>query len=154
MDVSELERLIGIVNNTNIGELTLRQGHSRLTIRKPVGGGAIGTALVPMPNVERDSGVVSEAYLEEEAEFQSALEIEQTAMITAPSVGYFRHIKPSVGLQARVREGQVVGVIETMKLMIDVTASVSGVVTDVLVEDGMAVGYGHELFVIRVEAIE
>jgi biotin carboxyl carrier protein len=59
-------------------------------------------------------------------------------------------MKPHVGLAAMVREGQVIGQIEAIRLMNDVIAHASGQVVDVLVEDGMAVEYGQHLFAIDV----
>jgi biotin carboxyl carrier protein len=48
-----------------------------------------------------------------------------------------------------VRDGQVLGAVESMSVLYDVTAEVSGVVVEVLVEEGQPVEYGQELFRIQ-----
>lgn len=152
MDIAELERLLELVRNANIRELTLRQGEARITLRKaPPVETTTGTALVAVYGEETD-------YLAETAEGQDLSAAGNGApvatpvaslQITAPLVGVFRHVKPIIGLGARVTEGQVVGVIEAMKLVNEVTAPFDGAVTDVLVEDGMPVEYGQALFILQ-----
>ena len=149
MDLAELERLVALVQTANIRELTLKQGMKRVTIRKGTGG--VSTALVPL----------NETYLEE-TEFlvmeddldpydEPSEDPEQTIRITAPLVGVFGHVKPLIGLGARVKEGQVVGIIEAMKLVSEVKSPADGVVINVLVEDGLPVEYGQALFEVRLE---
>lgn len=142
MDTTELERLVELVQNARIRELTLKQNGARITIRKAVTPPTTGTALVPY--TEEAEAETLTAY--EAEEVTTYVEMPQRLYVTAPLVGLFRHVKPLIGLGARVEEGQVVGVIEAMKLMNDVIAPVSGVVTDVLIEDGRAVEYGQSLF--------
>ncbi len=159
MDLSELERLVEIVKNANIRDLTLRQGDARITIRKAVSPepSSPSTALVVR------SGEFSErVYLQGEAEAAFAgdgvedawdtMESHRTLWVTAPLVGVFHPVKPMVGLGARVTAGQVIGVIEAMKIINEVTAPVAGVVIDVQAEDGLPVEYGHPLFEIQPEA--
>ncbi len=49
--------------------------------------------------------------------------------------------------------GQVVGTIDAVKLIHEITSEADGVVLDVLVEDGMAVEYGQPLFLVKAEDI-
>jgi biotin carboxyl carrier protein len=150
MDLSELERLVQIVQSAEIREITIRQGDSRITVRKDLNPPATGTALVVQEDEwdSSDSLVVENGgngFVEGDAPAAAG-----TTIVTAPSVGVFHHMKPHVGLAAMVREGQVIGQIEAIRLMNDVIAHASGQVVDVLVEDGMAVEYGQHLFAIDV----
>ena len=61
-------------------------------------------------------------------------------------VGIFHHAEPPLPYAAVVAPGQVVGSIESMKLMNEVLAEAGGRVTEVLVEDGAPVEYGQALF--------
>ena len=61
-------------------------------------------------------------------------------------VGLFRHATPPVGYGALVTPGQVVGNIESMKVLNDVPAAEGGRVADVFVEEGAPVEYGQPLF--------
>ncbi|HLV80443.1 MAG TPA: biotin/lipoyl-containing protein [Chthonomonadaceae bacterium] len=146
MDFAELERLLELIRDANIRELTLRQGESRLTLRK-----------TPSRDLSAPPGALVPVAVEM-AEEADVLSIEETVFlpegpsgvpIIAPLVGIFRHVKPMVGLGAQVTEGQVVGVIEAMRLINDVTAPATGTVLDVLVEDGLPVEYGQTLFLLQ-----
>lgn len=72
-------------------------------------------------------------------------------VIRAPLVGTF-YRAPSPDAPAyvkagdRVRKGQVVCIVEAMKLMNQVESDVDGIVADILVENGQAVQFGQELF--------
>jgi acetyl-CoA carboxylase biotin carboxyl carrier protein len=159
-DSAELERLAELVRNADIRELTLKQGSARITIRKgpPRPPTSTGTALVPFA----DAGIVESRNGSVEDESES-LEVEspfleedeegvETHWIASPLVGIFHHIKPLVGLGTRVTQGQIVGVVEAMKLINEIAAEADGVVIDVLVEDGQAVEYGQPLFLVEAES--
>lgn len=151
MDLSELEQLIGMVKNSQVGELTLRQGAARLTLRKARAlHGEMSAALVPSHGTqlelvgsdgEDDDEIVNVPNLK-------LVETEEEFFVTSPLVGIFHHVKPVVGLGARVKSGQKIGLIEAMKLVNDVTAPANGTISDVLIEDGLPVEYGQTLFVL------
>lgn len=141
MDVSELERLIALMQDARISELTLREGDSRVTLRKKRA--VASTALV--------------AYSDYNSEYLTEVEVSEPAAspppeditVIAPLVGVYRHIKPMVGLGAKVKEGQKIGTIQAVKLLTDLTSPTDGVIVDVFIEDGHPVEYGHTLFTIR-----
>ena len=73
--------------------------------------------------------------------------------IVAPMVGTFYTsptpgAKPYVSVGETVNVGQVVCIVEAMKLMNEVQSEVSGRVAEVCVENGQAVEYGQELFLV------
>ena len=148
MNVPELEQLVDLVQRANISELTLRQADARITIRKTPRGVATGTELVPYG--QGDCALEAD---EDDAAGQTGDEAvpaePDPITIFSPLVGHFRHIKPLVGLGARVAKGQVVGIIEAVKLINEITSPANGRITDVLVEDGQAVEYGQELFSVQ-----
>ncbi|MCS6776042.1 MAG: biotin/lipoyl-containing protein [Chloroherpetonaceae bacterium] len=146
MDLEELERLAAMVQKANIRELTLRQGDARITLRKSVSAGEPSILLASEdPDAEAIEDL-QETLLEDTEDARE----EQIFFVTAPLVGVFRHVNPVVGLGATVKAGQVVGVIESMNLAHEVQASEGGVVTDVMIEDGVAVEYGQRLFALQV----
>jgi biotin carboxyl carrier protein len=160
-DHAELERLAELVRNADISEITLKlEGHGRITIRKEfLAASRQATALVPIgdsPPAPAANGngigeaheVVMEGELPVEEEDAQA---EETFWITSPLVGRFHPVKPLVGLGARVTRGQVVGTIDAVKLIHEITADADGVILDVLVEDGMPVEYGQPLFLVQEE---
>ena len=73
--------------------------------------------------------------------------------VVAPLVGVFYHAsspgsKPFVQVGDRVERGQVVGIVEAMKVMNEVTSDYRGVVTEILVDNGEAVQYEQQLLLI------
>ena len=141
MDVAELERLIALMQHAQISELTLREGDSRVTLRKRQR--TVSAALV----VYGDAG--GDYVTEVEMSEPSPPAPPEDITVIAPLVGVFRHNKPMVGLGAKVVEGQKIGTIQAVKLLTDLTAPTDGVVVDVFIEDGHPVEYGHTLFTIR-----
>ena len=142
MEISELERLAALVRRHNISELTLRQGEARVTLRAP--------ALEAEAFGDEEPYDDGEAVTDERSDAASSAAPGQVT-VTAPLVGVFHHIKPVVGLATRVTAGQVMGVIEAMRLVNEVTSPANGVVTDVVIEEGAAVEFGQPLFVVETE---
>lgn len=58
---------------------------------------------------------------------------------------------PFVEIGTRVEKGQVLCIIEAMKIMNEIESDVSGVVKKILVENGQPVEYGEPLFLIEVD---
>src|SRR5437870_3320878 len=138
MPFEEIEKLADLVVESGISELTLQTESRRITIRRAPGGRAV--ANVP-PESEALTVVADDSGL-------APIQVEPPARewVGAPMVGIFHHAEPPVGIGSRVESGQVVGVIESMKLMNDIRAERNGVVKAVQVEAGMAVEYGQQLF--------
>lgn len=72
-------------------------------------------------------------------------------MVTSPFVGtFYRKPNPDssvyVQLGDKVNRGQVLCIIEAMKLMNEIEADVAGTIVGILVEDGTTVEYGQPLF--------
>jgi acetyl-CoA carboxylase biotin carboxyl carrier protein len=146
IDFDELERLTRLVESANIQELTVRQGDSRITIRKQRG----GTSMVGRHEPHGGEPAGDLDVESSEAGFVR-LEASEIFSVNAPLVGFFHHHKPPVTVGAHVERGQILGSIEAMKLETALQAEAPGVVIDVLVEDGQAVEYGQPLFAIRTE---
>ena len=142
MLISELEKLVDLVNDSSISGITLETSGRRITIQK--GAGAhVESATPAQPEDAAHEEMTSSA--EETAEPAPL-----THWINAPMVGIFFHAEPPVTPGSTVEAGQVVGLIESMKLMNDVRAEENGVVKDALAEAGLAVEYGQPLFEVKV----
>ena len=146
MNLTELEQLVTLVQGANIRELTLRQDGARVTIRKS-------------PSVSEQSALDAEPGMGAElegAEFapggnaeDDLPETDGMVPVTSPLVGTFKPAKKPVELGALVELGQVIGIIEAMKLPNEVTAPCAGKVVEVFVEAGQFVEYGQELFALE-----
>jgi acetyl-CoA carboxylase biotin carboxyl carrier protein len=74
--------------------------------------------------------------------------------ITSPFVGTFYRApspdaKPFVDVGTDIRAGQVICIVEAMKLMNEIEAEIAGTIVEILVENGKPVEYGDALFKVR-----
>lgn len=141
MEIDEIEQLVSLVRDARISELTVSAGSgnpSKVTIRKSL-------AIKPAPAAKKRSGSTARKSEPAEASQKSAA-ASVDMYITAPMVGIFHGIDSISAIGAAVSVGQVIGSIESMKLMNDIVASRNGVIAEILVEDGMSVEYGQQLF--------
>ncbi len=149
MDIAELEQLVNMVRESRVGELTLRRNDERVTIRRAAG--------VTAPSVSLAKGEYDYPYAAQYAEIvdEDTDEIaidDQPVLVTAPLVGVFGHVKPIVVLNTRVVEGQVIGVIEAMKILTEIKSPATGTIVDLFIEGGHPVEFGQALFEIRVSS--
>lgn len=146
IDIAEIRRLIELVEASSISEVTLRNGAERITIKR---------RLAEHIEVRAPGSDLASQAWESDAELaQAELRVEEALLpVEAPVVGVFRHVKPMIGLGATVDRNQVVGMIEAMKLMNEVTSPAQGRVVEVVVEDGQPVEYGQELFILDRAAV-
>lgn len=80
--------------------------------------------------------------------------IHEGTPIESPMVGVFYAApspdsEPYVSVGSKINKGDVVCIIEAMKLMNEVTAEKSGTITEICVENGQVVEYGQPLFLIK-----
>jgi oxaloacetate decarboxylase (Na+ extruding) subunit alpha len=143
MDRREADRIreiIRIVQETGIGEVTIEEGETRVTIRRSDEGTA-----APLPGL----GVPTAAGAEEEA--PPVLPRDDVILIESPMVGTF-YRAPEPGAAPFVEEGdpvapgQTLCILEAMKLMNEVKAEVEAVVRRICVDNAQTVQYGDLLF--------
>lgn len=140
MDLNEIERLVEIIRESQVSELTVSVGDSKVSLRKP---------LWSVPAVSATQAPARPEAPQVEAESAEPEPSPAETWITAPMVGIFHSLDKKSAVGSAVKAGQVVGAIESMKLMNEVVSEYEGVVTEVAIEDGMPVEYGQRLF--RVE---
>jgi acetyl-CoA carboxylase biotin carboxyl carrier protein len=150
MSNEEIKELLRIFNESGVGELELQRGRDRLRIRRagdPLPGASFGPA--PVPSV-RDAATAPAAAPE------SAKPAEPDSshiLVKSPIVGTFYDAPspgapPFVKVGDKVDVGQVLCIIESMKLMNEIEAEVAGVISAKLVENGRPVEYGEAMFAI------
>jgi acetyl-CoA carboxylase biotin carboxyl carrier protein len=92
--------------------------------------------------------------LQEKGISEAAEEETRLITITSPIVGTFYRASspeaaPFVEVGSRVKKGQVLCIVEAMKLMNEIECEIDGTVIKVLVENGQPVEYGEPLFLIE-----
>lgn len=74
--------------------------------------------------------------------------VPEHVVVRSRTVGVFRHLDPPVAIGQVVQAGQTLGVVEAMRIPSDVRCETTGVVVEVLAEDGAPVEYDQPLFVL------
>jgi acetyl-CoA carboxylase biotin carboxyl carrier protein len=137
MNLEFVEKIVALIGEYPVSEIQVEQEGRRVCVRRP-----LTAALFPLMSSE----MLPLEEVNEAAAVEPEIAPEKTKLLTATMVGIFHHAEPPLPYAATVTPGQVVGYIESMKLMNDVVVEEGGRVTDVLVEDGAPVDYGQPLF--------
>lgn len=154
MDIKEIETLIKLVSGSELTEFELEEGNMKVTLKKEkevmvVSGASAGAAPAPIPAPAAPTAVPVSKVSGETAD--PSLFGEPDEVVTAPLVGTFysapsEDAEPFVKVGDPVKKGQVVGIVEAMKLMNEIECEYDGVVAAVLVENKQVVEYGQPLF--------
>ena len=149
-DCEYIEKLAKLVGENQLSEITLEDGDKAITIKKGVSGNVVMTpaapAVVSAPAAPAASAEVPQA--------KAASDAPKGTPITSPMVGAF-YAAPSPGSEPYVKvgdvvkAGQVVCIVEAMKLMNEIESEVSGKVVQICVEDGQSVEYGQVLMYVE-----
>src|SRR5688572_5414739 len=159
LDVEALRQIVEILEASEVTRLVWQRGDERLLIRRgpaPAPAPTIVTAPVAQP-LAAAPVVTAPAPAAASAPGAAAATAQDKPghVITSPFVGTFYRTPgpdqpPFVEVGSTVKKGQVLCIVEAMKLMNEIEADVAGKVTEVLVENAQAVEFGQALF--RIES--
>lgn len=141
MDIKEIIALMEAVSENGLTTLELEHGDTRIKMKREPE--KTGTESMAVRQIVRDYENVD-----------SMVYTESGNRITCPLVGTF-YSAPApdaedfVKVGDYVKKGQVVGIVEAMKLMNEIESEYDGIVEAVLVENESMVEYGQPLFIIR-----
>lgn len=146
MEVKEMKELIAAVSSANVDEFQYEDDDFSIRIAKKKAKIATVDAAVAGVPVQT-SAIMPEADADTE-------EVISGDEIKAPLVGTFyvapsEDAEPFVSVGDKVKKGQVIGIVEAMKLMNEVESEYDGTVAAVLVENGEMVEYGQPLMIIQ-----
>ena len=151
MDLRKLKKLIDLVQESGISELEVTEGEEKVRIVKhgaPLMAAAPQQYMLPAAApVAGAAAAASSVNLDDEED-----EIEGH-VVKSPMVGTF-YRSPSPGADAFIEVGQAVKagdtlcIIEAMKLLNEIESDATGIVKEILVENGQPVEYGEPLFII------
>jgi len=148
MYIKEIKDMIGLMNENGLTELEIEKEGVRIRLKKGAGGIERAVEYVaPQPTVASagPSGVAAAA---KEPAAKSGSEIK------SPMVGTFYRAPspdaaPYVNIGDTVQPGQVICIIEAMKLMNEIKSEIKGKVIDIQVENAEPVEFGQVLFVVE-----
>jgi acetyl-CoA carboxylase biotin carboxyl carrier protein len=165
MDLDHLRQILDLVRQHDLAEFEIEHDGLKLKIRKDAARGASsvpaaqvvptsGGAAAPAAPAGPISSAPSPAAAESDADAPEEVEL---AVVKSPIVGtFYRSSEPSappfVDVGSVVKKGQVLCIIEAMKLMNEIDSEYDGEIVNVYVETGHPVQYGERLFAIRTHA--
>ena len=151
MSNDEIRELVQLVIESGVAEIEIQRGEDRVRIRRTVG----GRHEVTIPPAMMSPPPTSDAMTQTSAPTPAApIPIGNETIVKSPIVGtYYDAPKPGdppfVKVGDAVEPGQVLCIIESMKLMNEIEAEIAGAVVAKLMENGRPVEYGEALFAIR-----
>ena len=146
MDIRKVKKLIEMLENSNLEEIEIQEGEESVRLVK--GNNFIANTLSTQSTiVPQDSHAVSL----EESSPETVEEETDGNFINSPMVGTFYAsaspgAKPFVTVGDTVNEGEVVCIVEAMKMMNEIKSEFSGKIISIKVENSEPVEYGQALF--------
>jgi acetyl-CoA carboxylase biotin carboxyl carrier protein len=153
MDLRKLKTLIDLVAESDISELEVTEGESKVRIVKSGTPVAQGQVVMMQPQAAQPMPAVASAAPAPQAAAEVAPPEPVGHVVKSPMVGTFYRSSapgsaPFVEIGSVVKEGDTLCIIEAMKLLNEIDADASGTIRQVLVENGQAVEFGQPLFII------
>jgi acetyl-CoA carboxylase biotin carboxyl carrier protein len=161
MNLDEIKQILELMREHELSEFELERDGMSVRLRKgsppqwPAGMAPLAAATYPAasPSTPPSAPSVTPATVESQV-LTAASEDVDLAVIKSPIVGTFYRAsepgaKPLTEVGETVKNGQVICIIEAMKLMNEIKAECDGEVVKVYVENGQAVQYGERLFAIK-----
>lgn len=146
-ELEYIKNLADLLNDSQLTEISLEDGEKAITLRKEVIAAQFAPTVNTAAAVAAQSGNASDAFI--------CTPIEKKGRaVTSPMVGTFYKASapgaaPFVELGSTVAQGQVVCIIEAMKLMNEIESDVAGKVVEICVEDGQPVEFGQVLMYVE-----
>jgi acetyl-CoA carboxylase biotin carboxyl carrier protein len=159
VDFAEVERILAFMQSHGLEEFEYEREGFRIRLKGPSSHGVAGYAALPAPEIvvaaaAPHSGRSAAPAQAAPARDSEPAHSEDLHIVKSPIVGTFYTSaspgsEPFVAIGAKVESGQVLCIIEAMKLMNEIESDVAGEVVRIFVENGHPVEYGEALFGIR-----
>lgn len=149
MNVKEIKEILELMREHELSEVELEKDGLKLKLRKDSAGHAIVQAaapsvpVTPIPTGGDVGGSASEA---------SKPQVQGT-QIKSPMVGTFYSSPapdqpPFVSVGQKIKKGDVLCIVEAMKLMNEIKSEIDGTISEILVENGQAIEFDQPLFIV------
>jgi len=155
MDLRKIKTLIDLLEQSGISELEVKEGEESVRIaRHPTGMQAPMMTYAPPPMPAMPAPAAVAAAGAPAAAAKPAAPVSKGHPVKSPMVGTFYRApspgaKPFVEVGQTVKQGQTLCIIEAMKMLNQIEADASGVISEILVENGQPVQFDQPLFVIE-----
>lgn len=143
MDINKINELAKILRQNQLTKLDLTEGDSRLVLEAE--GRAVTTVEIPVVSVDHTAEILAEpAEIVEKTEEKTGMEQKSPLVGTvylAPQAG----AEPFVKAGDRVKKGDVLCIVESMKMFNNIEAELDGTIAAVCVDNGQIVEFGQTL---------
>lgn len=165
MDINQIKKLIKIIENSTLNEVEIEEGNLRIKVSKSAPESSHPMTyqhILPPPpppaqapvqqQVQAQTAPAAEEIPQAPAEKEQA----QGYEIVSPIVGTFYRspapdADPYVKEGDRIKPGDVLCIVEAMKLMNEIESDVSGTILKILAENGKPVEYNQPMFIIKTD---
>jgi acetyl-CoA carboxylase biotin carboxyl carrier protein len=149
MNIKEIKEMINLMNENSLMELEVEKDGMRIRLKKT----SSGTEMIQSPIMVERHSVAMDAASRAAAEPAEKAGV-KTVEIKAPMVGTFYRAPspeapPFVEAGQTIEVGQVICIIEAMKLMNEIKAEVKGKLLEVIVDNAEPVEFGQPMFLIE-----
>lgn len=152
MDIKEIKELIKVIDSSSITEFLLDKENFKISIKKE----QVNYRILDSKQIDlnRQSSAIEKVVESEAKAIDTKQEENDIHLIKSPIVGMF-YSSPSpdeetfVSVGKKIKKGDILCIIEAMKLMNEVTSDIDGEIIEALVENRSIVEYGQPLFKVR-----
>lgn len=147
MNIKEIKEVINLMNENNLAEIEIEKDGTRIKLRKV---GTSNEVKIHGPVIKE----IEDLSVEQKQEIKTQEKSGKFIEIKAPMVGtFYRAPSPEaptfVEIGQAVEAGQVICIIEAMKLMNEIKNEVRGRIAEILVENGEPVEFGQAIFLVE-----
>lgn len=154
MDIRKIKKLIELLEESGIAEIEIKEGEEAVRISRMPTGPALAQMGPQVAHLPTAPPAVPAPAAAAPAESAAAKPKPNEHVITAPMVGTFYGspspgAKPFVEIGDEIKVGQVLCIIEAMKMMNQIEADKAGRIASVMARNGDPVEFGQPLFVVE-----
>jgi acetyl-CoA carboxylase biotin carboxyl carrier protein len=154
LDIRKVKKLIELLEESGIAEIEIKEGEEAVRISRMPTGGYVTHMQAPMMQAAPMAAIAAPAAAPSAAAPAAPARHANEHVVAAPMVGTFYGsaspgAKPFVEIGTEVKEGQVLCIIEAMKMMNQIESDKAGKVTAIMATNGDPVEFGQPLFVIE-----
>jgi acetyl-CoA carboxylase biotin carboxyl carrier protein len=154
LDIRKVKKLIELLEESGIAEIEIKEGEEAVRISRMPTGPVVAHYAPPMAPAQMISAPAAAPATAVIAAPEAPARRANEHVVAAPMVGTFYAsatpgAKPFVEIGSEVKEGQVLCIIEAMKMMNQIESDKAGKITAIMATNGDPVEFGQPLFVIE-----
>lgn len=154
MDIRKVKKLIEMLEESSLAEIEIREGEESIRISRASSAGPTSVTLSPGPSPAPVAAATGASAVSPAPAAPERPGLPAGHAVTSPMVGTFYRspnpdAKPFVDIGSEVKVGDVLCIVEAMKMMNQIESDKAGVVKAILKENGQPVEYGEPLFIIE-----